>query len=179
MGYGDSFGFWGLTGSWDLRSQDAAVWREGGSKSPSRMRDGGPHCARLCAIPPVRRLLSITLLLLFSYPLIAPVFALGGTMEANLPACCRKNGVHRCTLSDEQAAALSRGEQLPAAYGICPMFPATPGLSHHSQLTFDRPAMFYAEALSHPAQHRQTEAWARVALAGARHKRGPPSIRLS
>ncbi len=127
----------------------------------------------------MRRLLSITLLLLFSAPLIAPLFALGGTPEANLPACCRKNGSHHCAMSDEQIAALTRGDRLPAAHSICSMFPTAAGLTYHSQLSFASPALFYAEALSHPVQHRQTEAWARVALAGARHKRGPPSVRLS
>ncbi len=127
----------------------------------------------------MRRLLAILLILVFGLPLISPLFALGGTDESKLPACCRKNGAHHCTMSDEQVAALTNGTQLPSLRSHCTMFPNASTAVNHQPLSFDRAALLFAEALSHPALHRQTEAWARVALAGARHKRGPPSIRLS
>jgi hypothetical protein len=127
----------------------------------------------------VRCLLSITLLLLVGLPLVSPLFALGQTSESNLPACCRKNGAHHCMMSTEQALAMANGNGGASMHAKCPMVPASVGVVHHEQLSFDASALFFAEALSHPAQHRQAEAWARVALAGARHKRGPPTVRLS
>jgi hypothetical protein len=50
---------------------------------------------------------------------------------------------------------------------------------HHETLALASAAAFYAGVVSHPAQFSQVEAWARVALDGARQKRGPPSVRLS
>jgi hypothetical protein len=49
----------------------------------------------------------------------------------------------------------------------------------HHDLSFNAAALLFAEVVSHPAAHAQTEAWARVALDGARQKRGPPAVRLS
>ncbi len=127
----------------------------------------------------MRRVLAISLVLLFGLPLVAPLFALGDTAESKLPVCCRKNGVHRCAMSFEALEALLQGEHLVAAPSKCPMFPKAVSPTAHQNLSFDQAAVLYAEVVSHPALHRQTEAWARVALEGARHRRGPPSVRLS
>jgi len=133
----------------------------------------------LCFHSVVRRLISIALVLLFGLPAISPLFALSGAAESKLPACCRKNGAHHCTMSMEQLEALASGEHFAATPSKCPMFPKAVSPAPHRDLSFNRPAVLFAEVLSHPALHRQTEAWARVALEGARQKRGPPSIRLS
>jgi len=127
----------------------------------------------------VRRLFSITLLLLFSLPLITPLFALGGTPESRLPACCRRNGAHHCMMSSEQMANLEVGHHFRTARSKCPMFPQAIAPVHHEALGIHMASAFYAGLLSHPAQFHQVEAWARVALDGARQKRGPPSVRLS
>lgn len=82
-------------------------------------------------------------------------------------------------MSTEQMEALLDGEHFISAPSKCPLFPKAIIPVPHQTLAFDQPALLFAEVLSHPALHRQTEAWARVALEGARHKRGPPSIRLS
>ena len=128
-----------------------------------------------------RRLTSITLLLMFGFPLIAPLFALGGTAESRLPACCRMHGKHHCMMSMEEMEALvnGSGEHFTPVPMKCPLFPKAVSPVPHQALSFDRAALLFAEVLSHPAQSPQTEAWARVALEGARHKRGPPSVRLS
>jgi hypothetical protein len=127
----------------------------------------------------MRRLISITFLLVFSFPLISPLFALASSPEPKLPACCRRNGAHHCMLSAEQSAALELGKHFTVLQSKCPMFPAAPAMMHHEQLSFNRAGLFFAEVISHPAQFQQAEAWARVALEGARHKRGPPAVRLS
>ena len=43
----------------------------------------------------MRKLLSLAFLLLFSLPLISPLFALA-TPATRLPICCRNNGNHHC-----------------------------------------------------------------------------------
>jgi hypothetical protein len=127
----------------------------------------------------VRRLLSITLLLLFGLPLIAPFFALGATAESQLPACCRSHGAHHCVMSAEQLAALEQGQQVHSLQSQCPMFPRAVAPSHVQPFAYQLAASFDAGVLSQPAKLSQIEAWARVALDGARHKRGPPMVRLS
>lgn len=127
----------------------------------------------------MRRLVSITLLLMFGFPLTAPLFALGSTTESRLPACCRIHGKHHCMMSMEELEALLNGEHFTSEPTKCPLFPKAVSPVPHQTLFFDQAALMFAEAVSHPALSRQTEAWARVALEGARHKRGPPSIRLS
>jgi hypothetical protein len=113
--------------------------------------------------------------MLFSLPLIQPLLAMNMAKESNLPACCRRSGAHHCMMSAEEMAALLHGEHVTTLHSQCPMFPKAIGVGHSEQLTFDRAAVLFAEVVSHPALHRQTEAWARVARDGARQKRGPPA----
>lgn len=126
----------------------------------------------------MRRLISITLLLLFSFPVAAPLFALGGDAESQLPACCRRHGKHHCMMSVEEMQALLNGHHFTAVRSRCPLYPKAAVPVPHQKLFFDQSGLVFAEAVSHPAQRRQTEAWAPVALEGARHKRGPPVILL-
>jgi hypothetical protein len=122
----------------------------------------------------VRRVLSFTLLLLFSLPLISPVLALTASSDANLPACCRRNGTHHCT-------RLTRSPQLPGSAASlsaipqrCPAYPAAVTPVRHGDLSFHAASLIFAEIVSHPAIKLQTEARARVALDLSRQKRGPP-----
>jgi hypothetical protein len=127
----------------------------------------------------VRRILSLTLLLLFSLPLISPLLALGQSSDSQLPACCRRNGAHRCSMSPDQLAALNHGQHFTTAKMKCPMFPQSVAPSHHETSAISLSAILFAAVHAHPAQFPQVEAWARVALEGARLKRGPPAVRLS
>ncbi len=127
----------------------------------------------------MRRVLAITLMIAFASPLIAPLFAATADPEASLPACCRTHGKHHCMMSVEEMQALLYGEHFTAVRDKCPLFPRAVAPVPHQTLFIEQSALLFAEAVSHPAQHRQTEAWARVALEGARHKRGPPASRLS
>lgn len=48
----------------------------------------------------VRRCISMLLLLLFGLPFVSSLVAASGlTPDAGVPACCRRNGVHHCTMS--------------------------------------------------------------------------------
>jgi hypothetical protein len=124
----------------------------------------------------VRRTISITLLLLFSLPLISPLFALGRTAESRLPACCRMHGKHHCMMSMEEMEALLDGVHFTPPPMKCPLFPKALSPVPHQALFFDRAALPFAEALSHSVLARQTEAWARGALDSARYQRGPPAV---
>jgi hypothetical protein len=51
----------------------------------------------------VRRLLSISLLLLLTLPLVSPLFA-SSAADANVPACCRRDGKHHCLMMMDMMA---------------------------------------------------------------------------
>jgi hypothetical protein len=122
----------------------------------------------------VRRVLSFTLLLLFSLPLISPVLALTASSDGILPACCRRNGAHHCT-SMTRSPQLGSGTSLSAIPQHCPAYPAAVTPIRHHDLSFQAASLIFAEIVSHPTVKLQTEARARVALDISRQKRGPPT----
>jgi hypothetical protein len=128
----------------------------------------------------VRRLLGIVLLLLFSLPLIAPAFGLDATTGgSSLPACCRRNGAHHCMGNMERGdAATIPGVRIGPVPSRCPAWPAVITQVKHGDLSLHAVSLNFAEIVSHPSAHIQTEARARVALDRSRHKRGPPSLSL-
>jgi hypothetical protein len=123
----------------------------------------------------VRRVLSFTLLLLFSLPLISPVLALTASSDANLPACCRRNGAHHCTRVTPPADSSDAGINLSAIPQHCPGYPAVVTSARHGDLCFHAAALIFAGIISHPTVKPQTQARARVALDISRQKRGPPT----
>lgn len=74
----------------------------------------------------LRKLLAITLLAILGLPFATSLFALTPKSEANVPACCRRNGKHHCMMSMSQRAELSSpGMQLRAPLERCPYCPAS------------------------------------------------------
>jgi hypothetical protein len=122
----------------------------------------------------VRRVLTFTLLLLFSLPLISPLLTLTASSDANLPACCRRNGAHHCT-SMTPPADPSDGINLAAIPQHCPAYPAVVTSARHGDLSFHAASLIFAGIVSHPTVKPQTQARARVALDISRQKRGPPT----
>ncbi len=125
----------------------------------------------------MRRLLGITLLLLFSLPLISPALALPASSGANLPACCRRNGAHHC-MGNMQQASSGPGIHLTRIPQRCPAYPAAITQVRHGDLSLHTASLISAEIVSHPSLKSQTSARARVALDRSRHKRGPPRLNL-
>jgi hypothetical protein len=122
----------------------------------------------------VRRLLTITLLFLFSLPLISPALAVVASQGANLPICCRKNGAHHCMLM-QQTESSGPEVRLSAIPQHCPAYPAVVTQIKHGDLSLHAASLIFAEIVSHPSIKTQTQARARVALDRSRQKRGPPS----
>jgi hypothetical protein len=129
----------------------------------------------------MRRLLAIALLSCFCLPLLSPLLELSARADvlSRLPACCRRNGAHHCTMSADELERLSHGQNFTTVRTHCPLFPHALASFDHQNLALHTAQAIFAAVVSHPAEHRQIEAWARVAEAGARHKRGPPTVRLS
>jgi hypothetical protein len=126
----------------------------------------------------LRKLIAIALLAIFGLPFATSLFALTPKNEANLPACCRRNGKHHCMMS-----AAERSQVLDSEPGFrvqpeqCPYTPVAMMGAHHSfdLMPVSSRQLIYAELVSHPADTAQTESKFRIARDRARGKRGPPS----
>jgi hypothetical protein len=113
------------------------------------------------------------LLLLFSFPLISPLFAVSPA-EANLPACCRKDGKHHCMIL--QGNSETGGDvRVSVVRGRCPYCPTLPATPHVEFFPDARRRMICADVVSHPAGVVQTEARLRISFDRSRKKRGPPT----
>ncbi|WP_176441779.1 hypothetical protein [Granulicella rosea] len=125
----------------------------------------------------MKRILSILVLLLFGLPLAAPLLALAqdAPLEAATHACCRRGGAHHC-MSPETSA--NPGAGLRAPLERCPYAPASVVATGRQMLVPGASAAIFAELVSHPAVHAQTESRRRIALDRARRKRGPPALSL-
>jgi hypothetical protein len=119
----------------------------------------------------MRRLLVSLLLAVFSFPLFAP--ALLASADSNLPACCRRNGKHGCSMPSGSKS--TSGISLHAVH--CPMSPAgsqAPAADFVAVLKGS--GAVFAALVSHPSVHVQTEAIGRVAFSRSSQKRGPPIV---
>jgi hypothetical protein len=113
------------------------------------------------------------LLGMFSFTLIGPALATSDS-EADLPACCRRDGKHHCGMLESKAGASQAGPAWQSAK--CPSFPAVKGMPAARDLaaappstdwSFDRlPAERTARPPAAPT--------ARASFDRAFLKRGPP-----
>jgi hypothetical protein len=122
----------------------------------------------------VRRALAISLLLLFSFSLMAPVVSTDAA-EARLPACCRRGGKHHCAMF---SMGLQQGRSVSIIAEKCPYAPAALTASHLSVFAPPANDAVFAGLISHPAVHAQTAARYRISFDRSRQKRGPPSLSL-
>jgi hypothetical protein len=122
----------------------------------------------------MRRILSLAMLLLFGFPLIAPLFA--SSAEANLPACCRRNGAHHCVGSAMDSALGGGGWS--SLKPKCPNYPKAIAVAGTGHLFVVKPEMRFADVAAHPTARPQTEARYRISFGRSRQKRGPPSYFL-
>lgn len=120
----------------------------------------------------MRRTIALSLTILFSWMLIAPIF--GPDADANLSQCCRRNGKHHCMMSMMERL---RGNQtgVTSVSKKCPRFPTNSCAVHPPTYKPEAGKRFYAEVFRHPSCAPQTEALCRVFSLRSHQKRGPPT----
>lgn len=125
----------------------------------------------------MRRLLAISLLLFFSFPLISPLFVLSANAETNLPACCRRGGLHHCTgMAQRNQLAVQAATKTPTIGERCPYSPkALPSLSG-SHFTLDTPISVFVAAAADPAAILQARTKQGASFSRSHFKRGPPVL---
>ncbi|MGB7188624.1 MAG: hypothetical protein WBD10_00675 [Acidobacteriaceae bacterium] len=125
----------------------------------------------ICNNDYVRRILAISLLMLFALPFTMPLFGAEGT-AASVPACCRRNGKHHCVMS----MGSSRDSSAPIVWQKCPYSIMPPAVLVLPSFTPSPSASIFAGVTRHPAVSAQVEARQRVSFDRARQKRGPPAF---
>jgi hypothetical protein len=119
----------------------------------------------------MRRATSISLIMLFSFALIWPLLA--PDAQAQLPACCRRNGKHHCMMGTMRGSSANGSTTISAR---CPCFPAGSCAVHSAAYKPETARQFYVEVVSKPARPAQTETLCRIAFLRSHQKRGPPAL---
>jgi hypothetical protein len=123
----------------------------------------------------VRRTLSILLLAFFALPTFAPLLAMSGTSESNLPACCRRNGHHHCAMSAEERGKLvTDAPQYQAPLETCPYHRESLLTPHAQQFAITTGSVVFAQRSDLQLKVGEAEAIARISAHRAHQKRGPP-----
>jgi hypothetical protein len=108
-------------------------------------------------------------------PLLYPFLSLTARdPQANLPACCRRDGKHHCAMTATETGESSQ-TQLKTQPEACPFHANTGTVSQIISLVPRAAAAFYAELISHPSVQEQTLAKFRLSEARSHLKRGPPA----
>jgi len=130
----------------------------------------------------VRRILSISLLLLLTLPLVSPLFASSAT-DASVPACCRRVGKHHCLMMMGAVARSSASDSTQAKSAtVQESCPYTLVASVAINLPFvpdEVRTAISASTLSAAADPIPTEVARQISLDRSHQKRGPPSLNLS
>jgi hypothetical protein len=124
----------------------------------------------------MQRVSTILLLVVFSLSLITP--AMIADSDSKLPACCRKDGQHHCSmLNVEERLERPSGPAIKSVRPQCPLFlkgGAAPASGKAGTMSPGR--VFFAAIVSHPTAHAQTEAQYRVSFSRSWQERGPPVL---
>jgi hypothetical protein len=117
----------------------------------------------------VRRFPAILLVAIFGFSVIGP--ALFVDRSENLPACCRREGQHRCAKIDKSGTGLK-------AVGLrCAEFPKAGAFLVHFETALPGGSqLVFGALLRHPAVVAQAAAGYRISFSRSRQKRGPPSL---
>jgi hypothetical protein len=121
----------------------------------------------------MRRALASLLLALSAFPAIAPFLRADSALS--LPACCRLNGKHHCSMPSAQES--SSGPALKATQSKCCDYPAAIGVSGAGNVALAANWEAVRGSLpSHSVTLVPTEAPRRVLFSRSRQKRGPPTL---
>ncbi len=121
----------------------------------------------------MRRALAITIALLFSLSLAAPLFTVDAA--SNLPECCRRSGRHHCATG---MIADSGSRTISTIAPKCPNWPTPTAAPWPNDFVSPQTQAISTPLYAHPESAPQTEARYRIAFARSRQKRGPPAIVL-
>jgi hypothetical protein len=119
----------------------------------------------------MRRAISLSLLLVFSWMLIAPLVAQDS--EANLPACCRSHCKHHCNM--RRMMRLGDQKSFSTVSEKCPCLPASTCAVHSASFVPGTGTRFFAVVVSGPVSAAQAETAYRISLFRSHQKRGPPA----
>lgn len=122
----------------------------------------------------MRRILAITLLIAFGFPLVAPVFVATADPEASLPPCCRSHGAHHCAMMHMMLMASTGPVFTPPP---CPFYPAPATPVRVATASLVAPLHLFVESIADPAPLAASPRRAtRTYVLSANLKRGPPTI---
>ena len=128
-----------------------------------------PFHLRYCKAS-VRRFLSIMMLLLSAFPLVAP--ALGQTApQAHVLLCCRMMGAHHCMTVTYT--------QVPVVHPHCPALQGASSPAHTAAWIISTAHETSVANTIEALKVRQVEAGYRISFYRSRQKRGPPASVLS
>ena len=120
----------------------------------------------------MRRTIALALTVIFSWTLIAPIFGPGA--GANLPACCRRNGKHHCTMRGMgQFGSGQKG--FTSVSEKCPCPPASTCAVHSPVFKPEARKAFHSQAIRRPAPAPRSDALRDISFLRSHPKRGPPS----
>jgi hypothetical protein len=122
----------------------------------------------------MRRGIAILVFVAVALPVWAAAAAWAWDSPFTVPACCRRDGKHHCSMlvhltsqnTDPSGAAISSN--------ACPYRSGAQTWSSGNASYSNPPAEYFGELRSHPAVHAQTQAKFRISAIRANLKRGPP-----
>lgn len=121
----------------------------------------------------MRRLLAILLLAVFGLttatPLLAATQDATHSLDAHLPACCRRNGAHHCMMAvaTDTPSVSARCTQCPHPWAVASHMEL---LASSSRISLLQAPCFLTTASSKAEQQR------RLSRERTRQKRGPPAV---
>ena len=116
------------------------------------------------------------LAVLYSVQLLSPL--LSAEPESKLPACCRRDGKHGCSMAKKSLPPSTQGKPSLASNKVtCPLYPTGQSLpvSERAAGTPIYPAAWLPPATKKIDVAEQLEARLRISFSRATQKRGPPS----
>jgi hypothetical protein len=122
----------------------------------------------------MRRIVGTLLILLFWLGPLAAILPANG--ESRLPACCRRHGIHHCTMPGDSAA--EQGDRSTAAFSApsrCPRFPDAAPASTAPAFAFTAIHAGFPAPLSQIYSRGAIRAAARQSRLRTESDRGPPA----
>jgi len=122
----------------------------------------------------MRRTFASLLLAIFSAQLISP--ALFANRASKVPACCQRDGKHRCGMVDApDSSRPAAGAAVKAARLRCPQYPSTGAFQAFNKTFLPRILIVSGPAnLFQPEFHPPAGTFTRSSFRGLVYKRGPP-----